>query len=66
MGKGILILKKATKYVSLKIQMDINGKDRIGIFKSIMFYKIDEAKGFKFLRNERVTYAIEQKVTLIV
>jgi hypothetical protein len=28
--------------------MDINGKDRIGIFKSIMFYKIDEAKGFKF------------------
>jgi len=46
--------------------MDISGKDHTWIFKSIMFYMIDEAKGLIFLRNEGVTYVTEQKVTLIV
>jgi hypothetical protein len=59
MGMGILILKKASKYASLKMLMDISGKDHTGIFKSIMFYKIDEAEGLNFLRNGGVTYVIE-------
>ncbi len=65
-GKGTLILKKEIEYVSLKRWMDISGKDHTWIFKSIMFYMIDEAKGLIFLRNEGVTYVTEQKVTLIV
>jgi hypothetical protein len=40
--------------------MDINGKNLVGIFKSIMFYKIDEAEGLNFLRNGGVTYVTEQ------
>jgi hypothetical protein len=43
--------------------MDIN---QVGIFKFIMFYKIDEVKGFSFLRNGGVTYVTKQQVTLIV
>jgi hypothetical protein len=66
MGRGILILKKATKYASSKMLMDINGKDQVGIFKFIMFYKIDEDQGFSFLRNRGVTYMTKQQVTLIV
>jgi len=59
MGMGILILKKASKYASLKMLMDISGKDHAGIFKFIMFYKIDEAEGLNFLRTGGVTYVIE-------
>ncbi len=40
--------------------MDMGGKDRARIFKSIMFYKIDEVEGLNFLRNEGVTYVTEQ------
>jgi hypothetical protein len=40
--------------------MDISGKDHVGIFKSIMFYKIDDAEGFGFLKNGGVTYKTEQ------
>jgi hypothetical protein len=63
MGRGTLILKKATKYASSKMLMDIN---QVGIFKFIMFYKIDEVEGFSFLRNRGVTYVTKQHVTLIV
>jgi hypothetical protein len=66
MGRGTLILKKVAKYASLRMLMDINGKDLVGIFKFIMFYKIDEAEGLSFLRNGGVTYVTEQQVTLIV
>jgi hypothetical protein len=37
MGKGTLILKKATEFASSKRLMDISGKDLVGIFKSITF-----------------------------
>jgi hypothetical protein len=60
MGRGTLILKKVAKYASSKMMMDINGKDHVGIFKCIVFYKIDEAEGLNFLRNRGVTYATEQ------
>jgi hypothetical protein len=60
MGKETLILKQATKYASLRTLMDINGKNITGIFKFIMFYKIDEAEGLNFLRNGGVTYVTEQ------
>jgi len=66
MGKGTLILKKVIEYASLKMLMDISGKDHAWIFKSIMFYKIDEAEGLNFLKNGGVTYVTEQQVTLIV
>jgi len=66
MGMETLILKKATEYASLKMLMDINGKDHTWIFKSIMFYKIDEVEGFNFSRNGGVTYVTEQKITLIM
>jgi hypothetical protein len=56
MGMGTLILKKVTKYASLKMLMDISGKDHARIFKTIMFYKNDEAEGLSFLRNGGVTY----------
>ncbi len=46
--------------------MDINGEDHIGIFKSIMFYRIDEAEGLKFLKDGRVTYVTGQKIIVIV
>jgi hypothetical protein len=41
MGKETLILKKAAKYASSKMLMDISGKDLARIFKSIMFDKIE-------------------------
>jgi hypothetical protein len=52
----ILILKKATKCTSLKMSMEISGKDLAWIYKSIMFYNIEEVEGLNFLRNGRVTY----------
>jgi hypothetical protein len=55
-GMGTLILKKATNYPSLKMLIDINGKDHTRTFKCIMFYMINEAEGLNFLRNGRVTY----------
>jgi hypothetical protein len=48
MGKETLILKRATEYASLRMLMDISGKDLVGIFKFIMFYKIDEVEGLSF------------------
>jgi hypothetical protein len=56
MGMGTLILKKAVEYASLKMLMDISGKDHAGIFKSIMFYMLDEVEGLNFLKNGGVTY----------
>jgi len=64
-GIGNLILKKETKYASLKMLMKISGKDPAGIYKSIMFYKIKEAEGLNFLKKGKVTYAIGQEVTWI-
>lgn len=55
MGLEILILKKATEYASLKMLMEISGKDPIWIYKSIMFSRIKETKGFNFLRKGKVT-----------
>jgi hypothetical protein len=52
----ILILKKATEYTSLKMSMEISGKDLAWIYKFIMFYKIEEAEGLNFLRKGGVTY----------
>jgi hypothetical protein len=66
MGMGTLILKKTTEYASSKMAMDINGEDHVGIFKSIMFYRIDEAEGLSFLKDGRVTYVTEQKVIVIL
>jgi hypothetical protein len=66
MGMGTLILKKATKYASSNMLMDISGKDHTQIFKSIMFYKMDEAEGLNFLKNGGVTCVTRQKVTPIV
>ncbi len=60
MGRGTLILKKAIKYASSKMLLDISGKDHARIFKSIMFYMIDDAEGFGFLKNGGVTYKTEQ------
>jgi hypothetical protein len=48
MGKGNLILKKAAKYASLRMLMDISGKDLVRIFKSIMFYRIDKLRDSAF------------------
>ncbi len=56
----ILILKKVAEYASLKMLMEISGKDPARIYKSIMFYKIKEVKGFNFLRKEGVTYVAGQ------
>ncbi len=53
---GILILKKAIKYASLKMLMEINAKDLARIYKSIMFYKVKEAEGLNFLKKGGVTY----------
>jgi hypothetical protein len=55
-----LILKKVAEYASLKMLMEISGKDPARIYKSIMFYKIKEVKGFNFLRKEGVTYVAGQ------
>jgi hypothetical protein len=41
MGMGILILKKVAGYASSKMLMNINAKDHVGTFKSIMFYRIE-------------------------
>jgi hypothetical protein len=56
MEMGILILKKATKYASLNMLMDISGKNFTRIYKSIMFYKIKKVEGLNFLRDGGVTY----------
>jgi len=53
---GISILKKVTKYASLKMLMDISGKNLTRIYKSIMFYKIKKVESLNFLRNGGVTY----------
>jgi hypothetical protein len=37
MGKGIMILKKAAGFASSRMLMDINGRDLVGIYKSITF-----------------------------
>ncbi len=58
MDLEILILKKVAKYASLKMLMEISGKDLARIYKSIMFYRIEKAKGPSFLRKGRVTYVI--------
>jgi len=52
MGRRILILKNVEKYASSKMLMHISGKDHARIFKSVMFYKIDEVKGLNFLKME--------------
>jgi hypothetical protein len=36
--------------------MEISGRDPVGIYKSIMFYMIEEVEGLKFLRKGGVTY----------
>jgi hypothetical protein len=36
--------------------MEISGKDPPGIYKSIMFYMIEKAKGLIFIRKGGVTY----------
>ncbi len=41
MGKETLTLRKAAGYASSRMRMDISGKDLVGIFKSIMFNKIE-------------------------
>jgi hypothetical protein len=56
METEILILKKAAQYASLKMLMGISGKDPTRIYKSIMFYRIEEADGLNKLRNGRVTH----------
>ncbi len=53
-----MILKKATKYASLKMLMEINGKDPTWIYKSIMLYKIKGAEGLNFLKKGGVTYEV--------
>jgi len=64
MGLEILILIKAIEYASLKMLMEINGKDPVRIYKS-MFYRIEEAEGLIFLRKRRVTYVTGQEVAWI-
>jgi hypothetical protein len=39
MGMVMLILKKATRYASLKMLMGISGKHPARIYNFIMFYK---------------------------
>jgi hypothetical protein len=63
MGLEILILKKAVEYASFKMLMGISGKDPAGIYRSITFYKIEEAEGLSFLRKGRVTYVIGHGMT---
>jgi hypothetical protein len=53
MEMEVLILKKATGYASLKMLMDISGKDPIGIYRSIMFYRTKKIEGFNFFNEER-------------
>jgi hypothetical protein len=53
MGKKTLILKKATKYASSRMLMDISGKDLTGIFKSIMFNKIEWSQGTQLFKVTR-------------
>jgi hypothetical protein len=43
--------------------METSGKNPAGIHKSIMFYMIEEAEGFNFLRKGGVTYVTGQGVT---
>ncbi len=63
MGLEILILKKAIEYASIKMMMGISGKDPVGIYKSIMFYKIEKVEGLSFLRKGGVTYVTSEGVT---
>jgi hypothetical protein len=58
----ILILKNTTKYASFKMLMGISGKDLVGIYKSIMFYKIEKDEGIIFLRKGGVTYVTKHGV----
>jgi hypothetical protein len=60
----ILILKKAVEYASFKMLMEISGKDHVGIYKSIIFYKIEEVEGLNFLRK-RGAYMTKQEVIWI-
>jgi hypothetical protein len=41
MGRGTLILRKAAEFASSRMLMDISGKGLAGIFRSIMFNKIE-------------------------
>jgi hypothetical protein len=41
MGRGTLILRKAVEFASSKMLMDTSGKGFVGIFRSIMFNKIE-------------------------
>jgi hypothetical protein len=43
--------------------MDNSGKDPVGIYKSITFYKIKDVAGLSFLRKGGVTYVTKQGVT---
>ncbi len=42
--------------------MGISGKDLVGIYKSIMFYKIEKDEGIIFLRKGGITYVTRQGV----
>jgi hypothetical protein len=59
-------LKKTTKYAPSNMLMDISGKDHTRIFKSIIFYRIDEVEGLNVLKNIGVTYVTKHQVTLIM
>ncbi len=63
MEKETLILKRAAKSASLRMPMDNSGKDPVGIYKSITFYKIKDVAGLSFLRKGGVTYVTKQGVT---
>jgi hypothetical protein len=65
MGMEILILKKVVEYASLKMLMEIIGKDHAGIYKSIMFYRIKDVEGLDFLRKGGVTYVTGYEVNWI-
>jgi len=43
MDLEIPILKKVAVYASFKMLMETNGKDSVGIYKSIMFYMIERS-----------------------
>jgi len=62
MGLEILTLKKAAGYASFRMLMVINGKNPVGIYKSITLHKIRRADGLSLLRNGGVTYVTGQGV----
>jgi hypothetical protein len=45
--------------------MEINGKDLVRIYKSIMFYRMKEVEGLSFLREGGVTYVTGQEITWV-